>query len=69
MITYHYFTGEYLVWCGGLALVQLSHIGVLVDAEQGLLAAVGHDLSVGEGADRWIADILCEFALYLLVIF
>lgn len=51
---------------GGLARIELRHIGVLVHSHQRLLAAVRHNL-VREGSDR-IAKVLGYLVLYMVVI-
>ena len=65
MYTYHDVSRYHLVRCGRLALVELCHVGVLVNADQALLAAVSHNL-VREGSN-WIAKVLSNLALNVLV--
>ena len=66
MYTYHNISRYYLIRRGSLALVELRHVGVLVNANQCLLAAVSHNLRVREGHRR-IAKVFSNLVLNVLV--
>lgn len=67
LITYHNVGWYHLIGCSGLALVQLGHVRVLVNASEALLTAVSHNL-VRKRADR-ISKVFGDLVLNVLVFF